>query len=166
MSIVSVMPSISSSVAPFPFCPQSFPTSGSFPMNQLFTSGDGGHHFRSILFSSHLFPCVWSHLAHWFHLEMHTSYFQELHAVSSVAVFSLCSACFPVVMLNLLPYLKHFVFCSLAWSSSQFCLPSLWFFFFLTILRFFSSSFWEHVLLLWFVSLLQPVLIWRVHVFS
>ena len=26
------------------------------------------------------------------------------------------------------------------------------FFFFLTILRFFSSSFWEHVLLLWFVS--------------
>ena len=32
-------PTISSSVAPFPSCPQSFPASGSFPMSQLFTSG-------------------------------------------------------------------------------------------------------------------------------
>ena len=32
-------PSISSSVVPFSFCPQSFPASGSFPMSQLFTSG-------------------------------------------------------------------------------------------------------------------------------
>ena len=32
-------PIISSSVTPFPSCPQSFPASGSFPMNQLFTSG-------------------------------------------------------------------------------------------------------------------------------
>ena len=32
-------PTISSSVAPFYSCPQSFPTSGSFLMNQLFTSG-------------------------------------------------------------------------------------------------------------------------------
>ena len=40
MSTESVMPSnISSSVAPFSFCPQSFPASGSFPMSQLFTSG-------------------------------------------------------------------------------------------------------------------------------
>ena len=31
-------PTISSSVVPF-FCPQSFPASGSFPMNQSFTSG-------------------------------------------------------------------------------------------------------------------------------
>ena len=30
---------ISSSAAPFPFCLQSFPASGSFPMSQLFTSG-------------------------------------------------------------------------------------------------------------------------------
>ena len=30
---------ILSSVAPFSSCPQSFPASGSFPMNQLFTSG-------------------------------------------------------------------------------------------------------------------------------
>ena len=29
---------ISSSVVPFSFCPQSLPASGSFPMNQLFTS--------------------------------------------------------------------------------------------------------------------------------
>ena len=32
-------PTISSSVIPFSFCPQSFPTSGSFPMSQLLTSG-------------------------------------------------------------------------------------------------------------------------------
>ena len=32
-------PTISSSVISFSFCPQSFPTSGSFPMNQLFASG-------------------------------------------------------------------------------------------------------------------------------
>ena len=36
----SVMPStISYSAVPFSFCLQSFPASGSFPMNQLFTSG-------------------------------------------------------------------------------------------------------------------------------
>ena len=32
-------PTISSSVIPFSFCPQSFPASGSLPMSQLFTSG-------------------------------------------------------------------------------------------------------------------------------
>ena len=32
-------PTISSSVLPFSSCPQSFPASGSFQMNQLFTSG-------------------------------------------------------------------------------------------------------------------------------
>ena len=32
-------PTISSSVIPFSSCPQSFPASGSFPMNQLFISG-------------------------------------------------------------------------------------------------------------------------------
>jgi len=32
-------PTISSSVVPFPSCPQSFPASGSFPMSQLFTTG-------------------------------------------------------------------------------------------------------------------------------
>ena len=31
-------PTISSSVVPFCFCPQSFPASGSFPVSQLFTS--------------------------------------------------------------------------------------------------------------------------------
>ena len=40
MSIVSVVhPTISSSVVPFSSCPQSFPTSGPFPMSQLSTSG-------------------------------------------------------------------------------------------------------------------------------
>ena len=33
-------PTISSSVIPFSFCPQSFPVSGSFPMRQLFSLGD------------------------------------------------------------------------------------------------------------------------------
>ena len=33
-------PTISSSVIPFSFHPQSFPASGSFPMSQFFTSGD------------------------------------------------------------------------------------------------------------------------------
>ena len=33
-------PTISSSVISFSSCPQSFPASGSFPMSQLFTSGD------------------------------------------------------------------------------------------------------------------------------
>ena len=33
-------PTISSSVIPFSSCPQSFPASGSFPMSQLFASGD------------------------------------------------------------------------------------------------------------------------------
>ena len=37
MSIESVI-TISSSVTPFSSCPQSFPASGSFPVNQLFTS--------------------------------------------------------------------------------------------------------------------------------
>ena len=35
-------PTISSSVAPFSSCPQSFPASGSFPMSQLFLSGGQG----------------------------------------------------------------------------------------------------------------------------
>ena len=32
-------PTISSFVAPFPYCPEPFPASGSFPMSQLFPSG-------------------------------------------------------------------------------------------------------------------------------
>ena len=36
-------PTISSSVAPFSFCLQSFPASGSFPMSQLFASGGQIH---------------------------------------------------------------------------------------------------------------------------
>ena len=45
-------PTISSSVAPFFFCFQSFPVSGSFPMGQFFTSGDqgiGGSALASVL---------------------------------------------------------------------------------------------------------------------
>ena len=39
MSIESVMLSVSSFAAPFSFCPQSFPASGSFPVSWLFASG-------------------------------------------------------------------------------------------------------------------------------
>ena len=35
----AIHPTISSSVAPFSFCLQSFPASGSFPISQFFTSG-------------------------------------------------------------------------------------------------------------------------------
>ena len=45
-------PTILSSVAPFFFCPQSFPVSGSFPMGPFFTSGDqdiGGSASASVL---------------------------------------------------------------------------------------------------------------------
>ena len=37
---------ISSSVVPFASCPQPFPTSGSFPMSQLFASGDQSFSFH------------------------------------------------------------------------------------------------------------------------
>ena len=40
MFVELVMLSISFSAAPFSFCLQPYPTSGSFPMSQLFTSGD------------------------------------------------------------------------------------------------------------------------------
>ena len=39
-------PTISSSVVPFSFCPQSFPESGSFPMSQLFSSGGQSIEFK------------------------------------------------------------------------------------------------------------------------
>ena len=38
MSIESVMLTISAPAAPFSFCPQSFPASGSFPVSRLFAS--------------------------------------------------------------------------------------------------------------------------------
>ena len=44
-------PTISSSVVPFSFCPQSFPASGSFPMSQLFPSGTMGSIRASVLVS-------------------------------------------------------------------------------------------------------------------
>ena len=48
-------PAISSSVVPFFFCPQSLPASESFPMSQLFASGDqsiGASATASVQFSS------------------------------------------------------------------------------------------------------------------
>ena len=55
-------PTISSSAAPFSSCPQSFPTSGSFPMSQLFASGD-----QSIGASTSVFPMD---IQGWFPLEL------------------------------------------------------------------------------------------------
>ena len=44
---------VSSSVVPFSSCPQSFPASGSFPMNQIFTSGG---HYTGASASASVFP--------------------------------------------------------------------------------------------------------------
>ena len=51
-------PTISSSVLPFPSCPQSFPASGSFPMSQLFASSG-----QSIGVSASVLPI---NIQHWF----------------------------------------------------------------------------------------------------
>ena len=55
-------PTISSSVAHFSSCPQSFPASGSFPMNWLFTSG--GHSIGASASASVLPMNIWG----WFPL--------------------------------------------------------------------------------------------------
>ena len=47
-------PTISSSVTPFSFCPQSYPASGSFPMGQLFASG--GQRIRTSVSASVISP--------------------------------------------------------------------------------------------------------------
>ena len=54
-------PIISSSVTPFSSCPQSFPASGSFPMNRLFTSG--GQSIRASASS----PVLPMNIQDWFH---------------------------------------------------------------------------------------------------
>ena len=52
-------PNISSSTAPFSYCPQSFPTWGSFPINQLFTSGGQSiRTFCGVTFSFRLTECI------------------------------------------------------------------------------------------------------------
>ena len=55
-------PTISSSVAPYSSCPQSFPASGSFPMSCLFVSG--GQSTRT----SALVPVLPLHIQSWFPL--------------------------------------------------------------------------------------------------
>ena len=57
-------PTISSSVAPFSSCPQSFPTSGSFPMSRLFASG--GQRIRASA-SASVLPM---NILGWFPLEL------------------------------------------------------------------------------------------------
>ena len=59
-------PTISSSVIPFSFCPQSFPASGSFQMSQLFASGGqsiGDSASTSLLpmYTQDWFPLGWTH---------------------------------------------------------------------------------------------------------
>ena len=68
-SIYKIDPTISSSVIPFSFCLQSFPTLGSFPMNQLFTSG--GQSIGSFSFSispSNEYSGLFSFRIDWFDL--------------------------------------------------------------------------------------------------
>ena len=62
MSTELVMLSISSSVAPFSFCLQYFPASGSFPMSLLFTSGG-----QSIRVSASVLPM---NIQSWFPLAL------------------------------------------------------------------------------------------------
>ena len=57
-------PTISSSVAPFFSCPQSFPASESFPMSQLFTSGGKSIGASA---SASVFPMS---IQHWFPLRL------------------------------------------------------------------------------------------------
>ena len=66
MSIESVMlPTISSFVVPFSSCLQSFPTSGSFQMSQLFISSGQNylHHFFKKRGRTGYFPLVWSRIS-------------------------------------------------------------------------------------------------------
>ena len=55
-------PTISSSVLPFSSCSQSFPTSGSFPMNQFFASGG---YSTEVSASASVLPMT---IQDWFHL--------------------------------------------------------------------------------------------------
>ena len=73
-------PTVSSSVAPFSSCPQSFPESGSFPMSQLFASGD-----QSIIASASA-PVLPMSIQGWFILGL-TGFF-SLMAKGLLRVFS------------------------------------------------------------------------------
>ena len=60
-------PTTCSSVAPFSFCPQSFPTSGSFPMSWVFASGGQSiGHLRDYLGCEDLF--LYSFFVYFCHL--------------------------------------------------------------------------------------------------
>ena len=69
-------PTTSSSVVPFPSCPQSFPTTGSFPMSRLFASGD-----QSIGASASVFPV---NIQDWFHLGLNNMISLQLKVHSRV----------------------------------------------------------------------------------
>ena len=63
-------PAISSSVVPFSSCPQSFPTSGSFPVSQLFSSGlEKGLEFQFHISPSNEHPGLISFRMDW--LDLH-----------------------------------------------------------------------------------------------
>ena len=69
-------PTISSSLASFSSCPQSFPASGSFQMSQLFTSGD-----QSVGASASLLPM---NIQSWFPLGLTSLIFLQSKALSRV----------------------------------------------------------------------------------
>ena len=73
-------PTISSSVVPFSFCPQSFPASGHVKMSQLFTSGDQS---IGVSGSTSVLPMNtqdWSPLGwtHWISLQSLSIYYTRL----------------------------------------------------------------------------------------
>ena len=93
---------ISSSVAPFSSCPQSFPLSGSFPMSRLFASGDQsiGASFSFSISPSSEHSGLISFRIDWFHLLAVLGTLKNLHQHhSSKALILWCSA-FSVVQLS------------------------------------------------------------------
>ena len=61
-------PTISSSVSPFFSCPQSFPASGSFPLNWFFTSGGQYWSFSFSISPSNVYSGLISFRIDWFDL--------------------------------------------------------------------------------------------------
>ena len=90
-------PTISSSVVPFSFCPQSLPASGSFPLSQFFTSGSQS---IGVSASASVFPMNiqdWSLRMDWLDLLAVQGTLKSLHQQhSSKASILWCSAFFIV----------------------------------------------------------------------
>ena len=97
-------PAISSSVAPFSSCPQSFPTSGSFPMSQLLASGGQFWDFSFSIIPSKEIPGLISFRMDWLDLlAVQGTLKSLLQHHSSKASILWCSAFFIVQLSH--PYM-------------------------------------------------------------